>query len=320
MVGFIGAGKMAQAMCKGIVRSGILRAEQIMASDPDGRVLTCWEAMGTRTTQCNRTIVENSDIIVMAVKPNMVRRILTDIYPSITKDHLVISVAAGISIDTMQQTLPAGSRVVRLMSNTPALVQYGATVFSRGPHTLPSDGDLVQNLMSTFGLCEEMAEKHLDAVTGLSGSGPAYMFMCLEALSDGGVKMGLPRETAMRLAAQTMIGSAKMVLESGIHPGELKDSVCSPSGSTMSGVFDLEKSGFRFALINAVQTASKRAYEIGLIENYDTASEATYASKNIAVSSIQPPHPLVTPSNQRSGSRQRVRRGRSRHHRHSTAV
>jgi len=111
-----------------------------------------------------------------------------------------------------------------------------------------------------------------------------------------------------------------MVLESGIHPGELKDSVCSPSGSTMSGVFDLEKSGFRFALINAVQTASKRAYEIGLIENYDTASEATYASKNIAVSSIQPPHPLVTPSNQRSGSRQRVRRGRSRHHRHSTAV
>ncbi|XP_067932520.1 pyrroline-5-carboxylate reductase 2-like isoform X2 [Watersipora subatra] len=231
--------------------------------------------MGAKTTQCNRTLAENMEILVLAVKPNMVRKILRDVYPTINKDHLVVSIAAGISIATLQQELPAGSRVVRMMPNTPALVQCGATVFARGANTLPVDGEIIQNIVSTFGICEEMPEKHMDAVTGLSGSGPAFMFMALEALTDGGVKMGLSRESASRLAAQTMIGSAKMVMDTRTHPGELKDSVCSPSGSTISGVFELENAGFRSALLNAVQSASKRAYEIGLTENYDTAIEAS---------------------------------------------
>jgi len=307
---------MAQAMCKGIVRSGIIRADRIMASDPDGRALAKWEKMGSQVTQCNRKVFDNSDIVVLAVKPNMVRRILREVYPNVSKDHLVISLAAGISIDTLQQELPNGSRVVRMMPNTPALVQSAASVYCRGVNTLPEDGDTVQNLVSTFGICEEMAEKHMDAVTGLSGSGPAFMFMCLEALADGGVKMGLPREVATRLAAQTMIGSAQMVMQTGDHPGELKDSVTSPSGSTISGVFELEKAGFRFALINAVQTSSKRAYEIGLIENYDTASEATYASRDILAyqqaAHITPTQKLKPAVNtNKPNQRTRLRKGRS---------
>ncbi|BFZ21126.1 hypothetical protein BsWGS_24165 [Bradybaena similaris] len=219
---------------------------------------------GVRTTQDNKELVSDSDIVVIAVKPNIVKVILQEVAPVVqTGRHLFISIAAGVTIRAIEQSLPPGTHVVRVMPNTPALVLAGASVMAPGSHALKSDLEVVRGLLSTIGICEEGSEGLLDAVTGLSGSGPAYAFAAIEALADGGVKMGLPRDLALKLAAQTLLGAAKMVLETGKHPGQLKDEVCSPGGTTIAGMHALEKNGFRGALIDAVEAATLRAKELG---------------------------------------------------------
>ncbi|RWS29311.1 pyrroline-5-carboxylate reductase 1-like protein [Leptotrombidium deliense] len=257
-IGFIGAGRMAQALSRGFLAAGVAKAQKIFASAPKDDVLSIeeMESMGCRTTHWNREVVANSDVVIIAVKPPIVKSVLKEISPHVTKRHLIISVALGIPLDVIEQTLPPNARVARVMPNTAVLVQQGASVFALGSSVQQSDVETILRLFSTVGLCERVPETAIDAVTGLSGSGPAYCYLAIEALADGGVKQGLPRGLALKLAAQTLMGSGKMVMETGKHPGTLKDDVCSPGGSTIEGVSHLERSGFRSSLIEAVEVAT----------------------------------------------------------------
>lgn len=262
-VGFIGSGRMAQAMAKGFISTGIIKANHITASDPDPRMLKHIASLGVTTTENNKEVVNKSKMVVLAVKPNIVPPVLREVSEVISKDKIVVSIAAGVTLHTIENNLPPDSRVIRVMPNTPALVQAAASVLAPGSKSLPEDKDLVSELLRCIGICETGSEGLLDAVTGLSGSGPAYAFAAIESLADGGVLMGLPRDLATKLAAQTLLGAAKMVLESGKHPGQLKDEVCSPGGTTIAAMHKLEKGGFRGSLIDAVQAATNRAKELG---------------------------------------------------------
>lgn len=262
-VGFIGSGRMAQAMAKGFISTGIIKANHITASDPDPRMLKHIASLGVTTTENNKEVVNKSKMVVLAVKPNIVPPVLREVSEVVSKDKIVVSIAAGVTLHTIENNLPPDSRVIRVMPNTPALVQAAASVLAPGSKSLPEDKDLVSELLRCIGICETGSEGLLDAVTGLSGSGPAYAFAAIESLADGGVLMGLPRDVATKLAAQTLLGAAKMVLESGKHPGQLKDEVCSPGGTTIAAMHKLEKGGFRGSLIDAVQAATNRAKELG---------------------------------------------------------
>ncbi|RWS02839.1 pyrroline-5-carboxylate reductase 1-like protein [Dinothrombium tinctorium] len=257
-VGFIGAGRMAQALSRGFLAAGVTNAQRIIASAPreDMKSIAAMQSLGCRTTNNNIDVVDNSEIVILAVKPPVVSSILKEVSSSVTQEHLIISVALGIPLHIMEELLPQNSRVMRVMPNTPVFVRQGASVFATGSSVRQTDIEMVHRLFSTLGICERVPESALDAVTGLSGSGPAYCYLAIEALADGGVKQGLPRELALKLAAQTLLGAAKMVLETGKHPGTLKDDVCSPGGSTIEGVSHLERSGFRSSLIEAVEVAT----------------------------------------------------------------
>ncbi|ESO83212.1 hypothetical protein LOTGIDRAFT_169622 [Lottia gigantea] len=263
MVGFIGAGRMAQALAKGFITSGLVKANNITASDTNPICLQMLKDMGAKTTTHNTDVVNNSNMVIIATKPHIVKKVLNEVSHKVTKDNLFVSIAAGITIDTLEENLPKGTRVVRVMPNTPALVSAGASVVTPGHAANPTDSKMVGELLKSIGIVEEGVETYLDAVTGLSGSGPAYAFVAIEAMSDGGVKMGLPRDLATKLAAQTLLGAAKMVLETGKHPGQLKDEVCSPGGTTIDAIYSLEKAGFRGALIDAVTIATEKAKLLG---------------------------------------------------------
>lgn len=265
-IGFIGAGNMAQALAKGFISSGLAQPQHVIASCPpaDQHLLQQMQSMGCTTTHENREAAAASDVVVVCVKPNIVGRVLTDLKSCITPARpLVTSVALGVTLAAMEAALPPEARVVRIMPNTPALVQLGASVFSRGTNATHADAELTHRMLKAVGQCDEVPESFLDAVTGLSGAGPAYMYLVVEALADGGVRMGLPRQLAQRLAAQTMMGAAKMVLSTGKHPGQLKDEVCSPGGCTIQGVQVLEDAGLRSALISAVHRAAAASAILG---------------------------------------------------------
>ena len=235
-IGFIGCGKMGEALCKSMVNSRLSEASRIIASDVLAeRCKLLSQEIGIQTTQNNKDVASFADIIILAVKPQMVNEILADLKNSITQRHLVVSIAAGIPIQCIESRLQSGVRVIRVMPNTPCLVGLSATAFALGLHATQKDGQLVSTIFNSVGKVFHMDEKYLDAVTGLSGSGPAYVYMFIEALSDGGVKMGLPRDIATILAAQTVLGAAKMLLETGQHPAQLKDAVTSPGGTTIEG-------------------------------------------------------------------------------------
>ncbi|MGR3309827.1 MAG: pyrroline-5-carboxylate reductase, partial [Candidatus Brocadiales bacterium] len=243
-IGFIGGGKMGEALVKGILKAKLSSSDKIIVGDTlKERVLLLERETGIKTTQKNKDVVQNADLIILAVKPNAVGDVLKEVKNLITKKHLIISIAAGIPLAFIESSLKAGCRAVRVMPNTPCLVGETAAGFALGKNATEADGELVSTILSAVGKCVLLDEKLLDAVTGLSGSGPAFVYMVIEALSDGGVKMGLPRYVATKLAAQTVLGSAKMVLESGIHIGELKDFVTSPGGTTIEGIHALEKGG-----------------------------------------------------------------------------
>jgi len=263
-IGFIGAGKMASALAAGFVKQGKLKPENLIASDPFPQARDAFaEATGGKTTESNTEVAAASDLIFLAVKPDKVEDALSMIHPYWREAQLLISIAAGISLDQMATHLPAGARIIRVMPNTPALVGASASGFSLGEYASESDAELTASLLSAIGIARQVPEKLLDAVTGLSGSGPAYVYQFIEALSDGGVSAGLPRDMATQLAAQTVLGAAKMVLETGSHPGVLKDMVTSPGGTTIDGVHELEKGAMRATVMNAVRAAAAKSRKLG---------------------------------------------------------
>lgn len=263
-IGFLGAGKMATALAKGWVKAGLVAAERLSASDPipAAREGFAGETGGFATDK-NLDVVRRSDLLVLAVKPQVMPALLTEIAPVVTDQHLVVSIAAGVTLKQIASGLGGTRRLIRVMPNTPALVGASASAFSGGEHATAADLQLVEKYLGRVGRAIPVPEKLLDAVTGLSGSGPAYAFLMIEALSDGGVRAGLPRDVATLLAAQTLLGAAQMVLETGLHPGVLKDQVTSPGGTTIAGLHALEQGGLRGALIDAVLAATNRAQELG---------------------------------------------------------
>jgi pyrroline-5-carboxylate reductase len=263
-VGFIGAGRMATALATGMVKSGFTSADRVMAADvlPEARDRFAGDT-GSRIAGSNTDVLDQSEIVVLAVKPQYMQVVLDEIKTHVTADHVIVSIAAGVSSATIMTTLGAAVRLIRVMPNTPCLVGAGAACFATGGGASDDDAALVGRLLETVGIGFRVPEHLLDAVTGLSGSGPAFVYQCIEAMSDGGVVAGLPRELATRLAAQTVLGAAQMVLETGEHPGVLKDAVASPAGTTIAGLHELERGGLRASLMNAVVAAAKRSGELG---------------------------------------------------------
>jgi len=263
-IGFLGAGKMAMALGKGFVKAGLVRADGVLASDPLEAARTAFsKEVGARNTAANPDVLKFAEVLVLAVKPDQVAPLLAEVRSHFTEKHLLLSIAAGVTLSKLEGALPGGARVIRLMPNTPALVGASASAFALGKSATPADSQLAQQLFSSVGVAYQVKESLLDAVTGLSGSGPAYAFLIIEALSDGGVAAGLPRDIATKLAAQTLLGSAKMLLETGLHPGILKDMVTSPGGTTIEGLHELEKGRVRGALLSAVRAATEKSRKLG---------------------------------------------------------
>ncbi|HVL15095.1 MAG TPA: pyrroline-5-carboxylate reductase [Gemmata sp.] len=263
-VGFLGAGQMASALAAGWAKAGLLDAARGRAADPYTAAREKFhKATGVPTLESNREVAAACDVLILAVKPQVMPAVLDELKPAITPRHLVISIAAGITLKSIADGLGAQTRLVRVMPNTPCLVGASASAYSPAPAATAADAELVGKLFGAVGRAFRVAEPLLDAVTGLSGSGPAFVYAFIEALADGGVKCGLPRDVAQALAAQTVLGAAKMVLETGQHPGELKDAVASPGGTTIAGLHAIERAGLRAAAMDAVEAATKRAQELG---------------------------------------------------------
>ncbi|MCS6913273.1 MAG: pyrroline-5-carboxylate reductase [Myxococcales bacterium] len=263
-VGFLGTGNMAEALIKGLLRAGRLVPERIWGSDP--RPSRCEEMRaryGIWTTTHNADVVRRCDLVVLSVKPQVVPAVCQEIGPHLKPRALVISVAAGVPLAVLERLLPPGTHLVRTMPNTPALVGAGATALAPGTHASEEDMRVARLIFDSVGMTVVLEEEQLDAVTGLSGSGPAYVFLMIEALSDAGVKVGLSRYNAQALAAHTVLGAARLLLETGAHPGALKDMVTSPGGTAIAGLHTLEAGGLRTTLIDAVEAATRRSRELG---------------------------------------------------------
>ncbi len=268
-LGFIGGGNMAEAMIKGLLTAAFVEAKNVIVSDPlPARQDFLHREYKVRAVSDNREAAEKSDVVIIAVKPQSIRKALQGIGDLVHEKKLVISVAAGISIGAIEFYLNADAAkkipVVRTMPNTPALVQEAVTAIACCKHVSQTDMQSARRIFEAIGKTVDVEEILLNAVTGLSGSGPAYIFMIIEALSDAGVKMGLSREVANILTIQTVLGSAKLALQSGKHPGQLKDMVTSPGGTTISGLHTLEAGGLRTTLMDAVEAATKRSEELGI--------------------------------------------------------
>ena len=263
-IGMLGTGNMASALIRGLLSSKKLGPEQIRGSDVRAEhLLELEKKYGIKTTTSNSELLAWANVVVLAVKPQVIDRVLDQISGEISTDTLVISVAAGVPIRSIEARLPAGTRVLRAMPNTAAIALAGATGVAPGSNATPEDVAFTKALFDATGRTVVLDEALIDAVTGLSGSGPAYIMLIIEALADGGVKVGLHRETALLLAAQTVYGSAKLLLETGEHPGRLKDMVTSPGGTAIAGLHTLESGGLRRTLIDAVEVSTKRAIELG---------------------------------------------------------
>lgn len=262
-IGFIGGGNLAEAIIKGLISGGVAAASITVAEPMRERRSILAERYGVQVTEENAAAVAASGVIFLSIKPQIASAVLTEISEGFGKDKLVVSIMAGISTQTIESFLPDASRVVRVMPNTPALVLEAASALCPGRYSSSEDLALIRRIFELIGKAYVLDEKLIDAVTGLSGSGPAYVFTFLEALSDAGVKNGLPREIATGLAVQTVYGAAKLILESQEHPALQREKVTSPGGTTIAGVYALEKAGFRGAVMDAVDAATRRAQELG---------------------------------------------------------
>ena len=262
-IGFFGAGRMATALAGGILEAGVCRPDQALAGDVDAVQRRRFEReTGVKTTAQNEEVASFCDVAVLAVKPHHVREVLSVIQRPFG-GKLLVSIAAGISIATLEKGLDSRARVARVMPNTPALARAGASGYATGRNAQPDDSRTVEAILGAVGLVFQLPEKLLDAVTGLSGSGPAYIFSVIEALSDGGVEMGLSRDTATRLATQTTLGAAKLVLDTGKSPMELREMVTSPGGTTVEGLRVLKEKNIHAAFVEAVRAATEKSKLLG---------------------------------------------------------
>jgi pyrroline-5-carboxylate reductase len=263
-IAFLGTGNMAEALVKGLLRAGAAAPADLLCAEPrDARRAEIAQRYGVKALASNREAVAAADVVVLSVKPQAMEPVLEEIAGAVDGGKLVLSIAAGVPIAAIAAKLARGTRIVRSMPNTPALAGAGAAALAAGPHATAADLELARRIFEAVGTAVVVAEPLLDAVTGLSGSGPAFVYLFIEALADGGVKAGLARAEALQLAAQTVLGAAKLVLESGEHPGRLKDQVTSPGGTTIAGIHALEKGGFRGVVIDAVEAAARRSRELG---------------------------------------------------------
>ena len=258
-IGFIGCGNMAKAMISGIVKSGLVPPLNIYGSGgSEENLKSVKEKYGISIKSSNKEVAEAADILVLAVKPNIYASVIEEIKDSIRKDCIIVIIAAGITIEFMEKSLNDGAKVVRTMPNTPALVGEGMSAICAGSHVSEEELKWIVEIFESFGKAEIIEEKLMDVIPAVSGSSPAYVYMFIEALADGGVLRGLPRQKAYKMAAQAVLGAAKMVLETGEHPGKLKDAVCSPGGTTIEAVYTLEKSNFRGAVISAMESCTEK--------------------------------------------------------------
>ena len=263
-VAIIGGGKMGEVIAGGILKAGLAQASNVTVTDvvPE-RLAYLKGKYSVAVAEDNRKAAREADIVILAVKPQGMEEVLKELATVIDRKKLVISIAAGIPIRFIAQRLKKGVPVVRVMPNTPALVGEGAAALAAGEDASGTDLVAAREIFEALGVTVVVKEELMDAVTGLSGSGPAYGFIIIDALSDGGVLMGLPRDVATKLAAQTLLGAAKLYLDSLKHPGELRDMVTSPGGTTIAGIHALEKYGLRSSLIHAVEAATLRSKELG---------------------------------------------------------
>jgi len=263
-IGVIGTGKIGEALIKGVLASGLCPSDQIFASDVDAeRLSTLHTELGINTSLENAQTATSAEVIILAVKPQIISSVIKSIKPQIAGGRLVISVAAGVTIQAIEDDLPDSAHLVRVMPNIACTVGQAISATSAGTHATDADLETARTIFGSVGRVVTVPESMMDAVTGLSGSGPAFVFQMIEALADGGVHEGLPREIALKLAAQTVLGAAAMVLETGEHPGALKDMVTSPAGTTIRGIRALEENGARAAMMAAVIAATRRSRELG---------------------------------------------------------
>jgi pyrroline-5-carboxylate reductase len=264
-IGFIGSGRMATALARGCVESGLVKTSQVLAADPhaEARLAFAEQVPGVEAFDSNEPILTRADIVVLAVKPQIMANVLVEIEPHVTERHLLVSIAAGITLARLAESLQEGTRLIRVMPNTPCLVGLGASCFSRGGSATDVDAEHVRQILASVGQAFEVPEVLLDAVTGLSGSGPAFIYRVIESLAEGGTAMGLPAELALQLAGQTARGAAEMVLTTGCSPAELREQVTSPGGTTLAGLNELARLQGAEAFRAAVVAATKRSQELG---------------------------------------------------------
>ena len=263
-IGFIGCGNMAQAMIGGIIKSNLVSNERLIVSNPSDKNLSkVKEKYSVLTTNDNKEVAKFSDIVILAVKPYKYFEAIDEIKSYFKKDVVIVTIAAGITLEHMSNNLEDGAKVIRTMPNTPALVGEGMSAMCANKNVTQEELQQIVNIFESFGKVEILEEKLMDIVPAVSGSSPAYVYMFIEALADGAVLQGMPREKAYKMAAQAVLGAAKMVLETGEHPGKLKDDVCSPGGATIEAVYTLEKNNFRAAVISAMESCTEKVIKMG---------------------------------------------------------
>lgn len=277
-IGFIGCGNMGMAMIGGMINKNIVSSNQIICSDLNtANLKNASEKYGLTTTTDNNKVAKNADILILSIKPDLYSSIINEIKEVIKHDAIIVTIAAGKSIESTENAFNKKVKVVRVMPNTPALVGEGMSALCPNEMVTEKDLEDVLNIFNSFGQTEIVSEKLMDVVTSVSGSSPAYVYMIIEAMADAAVLDGMPRNQAYKFAAQAVLGSAKMVLETGIHPGELKDMVCSPGGTTIEAVATLEEKGLRTAIISAMQRCTQKSVELSGQTKNKTIKEITLA-------------------------------------------
>ncbi len=262
--GFIGSGNMGSAMIGGIIGAELAAAEEIIVSDINPRGLEDIRSKyGVAVTEHNKEAAD-ADVLLLCVKPNVIYSVIDEIKDFVTYDTVVVSIAAGQSLKKLEAAFEREVKLVRVMPNTPALVGAGMSAIAKNANVSDKEIKYIEKVFNSFGIAKAVDEKLMDAVTAVSGSSPAYVFMLIEAMADGAVMNGMPRDMAYTFAAQAVLGSAKMVLETGKHPGILKDMVCSPGGTTIEAVSVLEEMGFRSAIIEAVNACAEKSAQLGM--------------------------------------------------------
>lgn len=266
VVGFIGSGTLANVLVKGMIKAGSAKPEDIVASDVDAdRLSRLAEETGIRVTRSNRAVVDAASVLFLTVKPQVIDKVVDEISRHVRADQLVVSPVAGVSTESLESAFPRRVRVLRIMPNTPCLVMEGVIAVSTGRYASQKDIAELSDFLGPLGTIVTVQEDLMDSVTALSGSGPAFVYTIIEALADGGVRVGFSRDVALQLAAQTVLGAAKMVLETGNHPAHLRDMVTSPGGTAIAGLHAMERGSIRASIMDAVVAAAQRSRELGQI-------------------------------------------------------